>query len=43
MSDGKKEMVVSGKSVSNQSPSAAPQPQASIVTKLVGYDSKKSK
>ena len=37
----KKEMVVSGKSVGHQSPTAAPQPQASQVTKLLGYDSKK--
>ncbi len=36
MSMPSKETVVSGKSVSNQNPSAAPQPQAGIVTVLPG-------
>ena len=40
MSEPKKEMVVSGASVNNQNPKAAPQPQSSIVTKLPGADSK---
>lgn len=43
MSESKKEMVVSGKSVGSQNPSAAPQPQASIVTKLPGAGDKKGK
>ena len=41
MSEGKKEMVVSGKSVGKQNPTAAAQPQASVVTKLLGADNKK--
>lgn len=43
MSDGKKEVVVSGASVGKQNPKAAPQPQASIITKLPGYGDKKGK
>ena len=43
MSEAKKEVVVSGKSVGQQNPSAAPQPQASVVTKLPGADGFKPK
>ncbi len=43
MSTPSKETIVSGKSVSNQNPNAAPQPQASIVTVLPGSPKEGSK